>query len=71
MTENQEHPILFFCKDCQKVVVDPKKRSNKYAYNCPVCKSPKISFGSKQSICDFFHIKEVQLEKMLANLNQK
>ena len=68
MTEDTKAEIptmLFYCKDCQKVVVDPKKYPRRYAYSCPVCKGPKIVFGTHKSITDFFHIKEVALDKML------
>lgn len=53
--------ILFFCRDCQKVVPDPKKIGAKYAYQCPTCDSKNVAFGTKRSICDYFHLKEKDL----------
>lgn len=64
MTE-ENIQILFFCRDCQKVVDSPEKQGNKYEYKCPLCKSDKVAFGTRAAICDFFHIKEAALTKML------
>jgi hypothetical protein len=58
--------ILFYCKDCQKVIEKPEKHPSKYIYKCNICSGKKVSFGTKESICDFFHIKDSMLEKMLA-----
>jgi len=69
MTE--ESPVLFYCKDCQKVVLDPVQRGHRYEYNCPLCNGPKVAFGSRQAVCDFFHIKDAQLEKMLTEQTKK
>ena len=63
-------PMLFFCRDCQKVVVDPKKKGGKYVYICPICNKDRVAFGTGRAICDFFHIKESMLKKMLDNPNQ-
>lgn len=57
--------ILFFCKDCQKVVLDPIKDPKRYAYRCSTCKSDRVSFGSQRGVADYYHIKEAALEKML------
>jgi hypothetical protein len=58
-------PILFFCKDCQKVVKNPKKKGAKYAYTCEICGSSKVAFGTKEAVCDFFGIKEAALKRMM------
>lgn len=58
--------MLFYCRECQKVVKNPKKKGSKYEYECPVCKDGNVVFGTKEAICDFFHIKEKMLEKMMA-----
>jgi len=63
--------VLFYCKDCQRVVLDPVKHPKRYEYNCPICKSDRVAFGTRAAICDFFHIKEVMLEKMLSNPSGK
>jgi Zn finger protein HypA/HybF involved in hydrogenase expression len=63
-------PILFYCKTCKKVIVDPKKHPKKYEYKCPVCSGFKVVFGSKEAITGFFSIKDSMLENMLANPNQ-
>ncbi len=57
--------ILFYCKDCQQVVVDPKREGQKYVYTCPICKGKQVSFGTKKAVTDYFHIKEVHLKQAL------
>lgn len=64
MTEEKTQ-ILFFCRDCQKVVDSPEKQGGKYEYKCPLCHSDKVAFGTRAAVQDFFHIKEAALEKML------
>lgn len=71
MTEKSELEMLFYCRDCQKVVVDPKKKGDKYVYECPICKKDRVAFGTKNAVMDFFHIKEGMLKKMLDNPNQQ
>lgn len=72
MTETASEPtILFYCRDCQRVVLDPKKKSDQYLYQCPHCKSDRVAFGTKQAICEFFHIKDSMLKKMLDNPEPK
>ena len=66
MTEKTEDPqILFYCKKCQKVILDPVKKGKKYEYSCPTCKLDWVTFGTKYAISSFYHIKEHSLEKML------
>ena len=61
--EKTEHVpnILFFCRDCQKVVTGPKKIGSRYIYQCPICNGKNVAFGTKRSICDYFHLKEKDL----------
>lgn len=46
--------ILFYCRDCKKIVevkrVDPKK----YLYKCKECKGKDISIGTEESIKEFY-----------------
>lgn len=59
--------ILFYCRDCDKVVLNPKKNGDKYEYICPVCSGDRVAFGTKHAICDFFNIKDAMLARMLDN----
>ncbi len=65
MAEEQEKKstsnIIFFCRDCQKVVDKPQKVGSKYVYKCPICDGKGVAFGTKKSICDYFHLKEKDL----------
>lgn len=54
-----EAPIVFYCKDCKKVV-DAVRKGNKYEYSCPECKSDRVSFGTRQAIGDFFQINHLK-----------
>lgn len=53
----QGSPIVFYCKDCKLIVDEPIKHKTKYEYMCPVCKSERVSFGTRQAISDFFQVK--------------
>ncbi len=59
--KNSVSNILFFCRDCQKVVAEPKKVGSKYVYKCSVCDGKNVAFGTKKSICDYFHLKDRDL----------
>lgn len=61
--------ILFFCKTCQRVVMDPPRRGKKYEYSCPACKEDRVVFGTRSAITDYFHIKESLLQKMFDEPN--
>lgn len=66
MTEEKfASPIYFFCRKCQKIVLNPKRKGDKYEYVCSVCNGEDVAFGTKEAVCDFFHIKESMFEKML------
>lgn len=56
MTE-EENVIVFYCKECQKLIDNPVRKGKKYEYSCPECKKDRVSFGTRDAICDFFHIK--------------
>lgn len=62
---SNETEILFYCKKCQKVILDPVRKGKKYDYSCPECKMDRVTFGTKEAIVSFYHIKENALEKML------
>ena len=61
-----ESKILFYCRDCSKVVLNPKKKGEKYEYACSICNGERVAFGTEKAICDFFNIKEAMLKRMLA-----
>lgn len=48
--------ILFFCRDCKKLVPEPVKKGTKYEYSCPECKSDRVAFGTQKAVCDFFQV---------------
>ena len=60
--------ILFYCRDCDKVVLNPKKKGDKYEYTCPLCSGDRVAFGTKHAICDFFNIKMLCWRKCLLTL---
>lgn len=62
---SEEPTMLFYCKKCQKVILDPVKKGKKYEYSCPECKDDRVTFGTKDAIVNFYHIKEHALEQML------
>jgi Zn finger protein HypA/HybF involved in hydrogenase expression len=47
--------IIFYCKDCYKVV-EGVKIGKKYAYKCPTCHGKDVAFGTEKSIKSFYHV---------------
>ena len=50
-------PILFYCKDCEKIV-DANKIGRQYVYKCGICGTKNVAFGTDKSIKSFFRVKE-------------
>lgn len=55
-TPAAEIPIVFYCKDCRKIIKGEKVGA-KYVYKCPDCKSENVAFGTPKSINSFYHLK--------------
>lgn len=53
--------ITYYCKDC-KNVVKPKRTGNKLKFSCTECKGTQVSFGSDESIHNFYKIKKIPTE---------
>jgi len=50
-------PILFYCKDCGKIV-DTERIGKKYVYKCKICGTKNVAFGTDKSIKSFFRVPE-------------
>lgn len=53
--EQQAVRIVFYCKDCEKIV-DGVKVGRKYVYRCPLCQTKNVAFGTEKSIRSFYRI---------------
>ncbi len=49
--------IVFFCKDCHKIV-EVNRVGRRFVYTCKECGTKNVAFGTTESIHSFFHIKE-------------
>lgn len=47
--------IVYFCRDC-KQLVKPQRVGKKFLFSCELCKGQNVSFGSDQSIRNFYRI---------------
>jgi len=63
--ENTETPIVFYCKDCEKLV-DTDRCGRKYVYKCKKCGTKNVAFGTQKSINGFFRIEEKEKQKKTA-----
>jgi hypothetical protein len=54
-----KEPIVFFCKDCQKIV-DVKPVGRKFCYRCAICDTKNVAFGTEQSVRNFYHVDEIE-----------
>ncbi|HBB02870.1 MAG: hypothetical protein US89_C0007G0055 [Candidatus Peregrinibacteria bacterium GW2011_GWF2_38_29] len=48
--------IVFYCKDCEKIVQADRAFGKKYVYKCRICKTKNVAFGTEKSIATYFHI---------------
>lgn len=49
--------VLFFCRNCQKIVqVEKKQTKKKMQFACKECGKKEIAFGTETSIQNYFHI---------------
>lgn len=56
-TTETQVKIVFFCKDCEKII-QGVKLGKKYVYKCPLCGTKNVAFGTEKSIKNFYHVKE-------------
>ncbi len=54
--------IIYFCKDCKKIVDVIPRRSMKF--RCKECKSINIAFGTERSIRNYYKIPPDKLESI-------
>lgn len=52
----ESSPIIFYCKDCQKIV-EVEKVGTRYIYKCKQCQGANVAFGTEKSVRNFFHLK--------------
>jgi len=45
--------IVYFCRDCKKIT-KPKRIGKKFEFSCTECKGNNVSFGSEQSIQNYY-----------------
>lgn len=65
MEAKPETRILFYCKTCNKAMLEADRMGKKYEYKCKTCKNDVV-FGTEKAICDYFQIKDSMLERMLS-----
>jgi len=53
-----QDPIVYFCKECRKLIDKPVpvSKKNNFTFQCPECKEKAVSWGTKRSIYNFFHL---------------
>ena len=52
-------PIIFYCKDCKKIVKCKKKNpKKKYKIQCDVCNKRNIDYGKEKNIIKYYRRKK-------------
>jgi len=64
MAEEAKAPVVFYCKDCEKLV-DTHRVGKQYVYKCKICGTKNVAFGTEKSIKSFFRIKEEVVEEVV------
>lgn len=54
--EGQPAKIIYYCRECKKVV-PPTRIGKKLSFRCSECNTEYISFGTEQSIGNYYNIK--------------
>ncbi|MBI5755160.1 hypothetical protein HZA41_03005 [Candidatus Peregrinibacteria bacterium] len=57
LSTDTESSVVYFCKDCQKMV-NAKKEPRRYVYTCDICGTKNVAFGTKKSIQHFYHLED-------------
>jgi len=52
----QPAKIVYYCRECKKVV-NPKRIAKKLSFKCPECDKDEVSFGTENSIANYYNIK--------------
>lgn len=52
--EEDRGNVVFYCRDCEKVVETTRINPNKYLYECNICKGKNISLGTEASVKEFY-----------------
>jgi len=63
--ENAGEPtkIVYYCKDCEKIVKAQKITPRKLKFKCQVCQGKNVSFGTEKSIKNHYRIKDNVIEE--------
>lgn len=56
-TSSVDMRIVFYCKDCQRIV-DANKLPTRYVYRCGPCGTKNVAFGTEKSIRSYYHVKD-------------
>ncbi len=54
--EGQPAKILYYCRECKKPV-SPKRIGKKLSFKCGECDKEYVSFGTENSITNYYNIK--------------
>ena len=55
-SEGQPAKIVYYCRECKKQV-SPKRIGKKLSFKCTECDKGPISFGTEESIKNFYNVK--------------
>lgn len=53
----QPAKISYYCRECKKMVT-PKRIGKKLSFKCSECDKAEVSFGTKDSIINYYNIKQ-------------
>lgn len=54
---NLKEPIVFYCKDCEKIV-DGRPFGRKFVYKCALCGTKNVAFGTKKAIKNYYKFED-------------
>ena len=57
-TEVLTNNLVYYCKNCQKLINPKKVGKRNYTFKCPECGKKDVAYGTMKSIKTFYNIKE-------------
>lgn len=60
--EGQPADIAFYCRQCKKMIEKPERVAKTLRFKCPECGTERVSFGGRDSIQNYYRLKEERKE---------
>lgn len=60
--EGQPADLVFYCRNCKKVIEKPERITKTLRFKCPECGQDRVSFGGRESVQNYYKLREERRE---------